>query len=110
MTKVDPKFDPQHAAKNGYTRADWDAVTAPDLTEDEMATARPLAAALPALATALEQEMKRRGRPPLDAPKQAVSIRLEPRIIDHFKAGGRGWQTRLNDVLAKHVADAEAGK
>lgn len=100
------EFDPKHAKANGYTKADWDAVDAPDLTDDELATAKPLPDALPDLAAAMEQEVKRRGRPPLNEPKKAVSIRLEPRIIDHFKAAGRGWQTRVNDVLARHVDEA----
>lgn len=31
--------------------------------------------------------------------KVAVSLRLDPHIIDAYKAEGRGWQTRMNDVL-----------
>ena len=47
---------------------------------------------------------KARTRGPQKAPlKQPVYMRLDPQIIAHFKAGGRGWQTRLNDVLAKYV-------
>ena len=28
-----------------------------------------------------------------------TAIRLSPEVIDHFRAGGRGWQTRIDDVL-----------
>jgi uncharacterized protein (DUF4415 family) len=30
-----------------------------------------------------------------------VTLRLDARIIDHFKANGRGWQIRMNEALAK---------
>lgn len=104
------EFDPNHAKKHGYTRDDWEAVNAPELTDEELATAKPLAEALPDLADRMEQEVKRRGRPPSDAPKRAVSIRLDEKVIDHFKADGPGWQTRVNDVLAKHVEATDTGK
>ncbi|MEQ9811139.1 MAG: BrnA antitoxin family protein [Azospirillaceae bacterium] len=42
-----------------------------------------------------------RGRPPSEDPKVAVSIRLDREIIEHFKAGGSGWQTRINMVLRR---------
>jgi uncharacterized protein (DUF4415 family) len=41
----------------------------------------------------------RRGRPPLAKPKQAVSLRLDAEVIAYFKAGGPGWQTRINERL-----------
>jgi uncharacterized protein (DUF4415 family) len=41
-----------------------------------------------------------RGRPPVETPKRQVTLRLDEAVIDHFKRGGKGWQTRLNDTLA----------
>ena len=32
-----------------------------------------------------------------------VSIRLDRDVIDSFKAGGDGWQSRVNDALRKHL-------
>lgn len=43
----------------------------------------------------------RRGRPKLDQPKQHVSLRLDPDVIASFKAGGPGWQARINEALRK---------
>ena len=37
----------------------------------------------------------RRGRPRVKRPKVATTIRLSPEVMDYFKAGGRGWQTRI---------------
>jgi uncharacterized protein (DUF4415 family) len=44
-----------------------------------------------------------RGRPPLDAPKKLVSLRLDQDVIDRFRAGGPGWQSRINAALRKHL-------
>ena len=41
----------------------------------------------------------RRGRPPVATPKVSTTIRLSPDVIDHFRAGGRGWQTRIDEAL-----------
>jgi uncharacterized protein (DUF4415 family) len=33
--------------------------------------------------------------------KVAVSIRLSPEVISHFKEKGPGWQSRIDDALRK---------
>ena len=39
-------------------------------------------------------------RGPQKAPtKQLVSLRLDPEVIQHFRAGGEGWQSRINAAL-----------
>jgi uncharacterized protein (DUF4415 family) len=51
------------------------------------------------------EELIRRGRPPIgDRSKQAVKLRLSPDVLEHFRAGGAGWQTRINETLEKAVA------
>jgi uncharacterized protein (DUF4415 family) len=42
-----------------------------------------------------------RGRPKSMAPKQPVSLRLDPDVLAHFRRSGRGWQSRINAVLRK---------
>ncbi|WP_375403678.1 BrnA antitoxin family protein [uncultured Sphingomonas sp.] len=45
-----------------------------------------------------------RGRPPLgEHPKRQVTLRLDPEILDRFRAGGPGWQGRINEALRKAV-------
>ena len=39
----------------------------------------------------------------LPATKQAVNLRVDPDILDFFKAGGRGYQTRIHSVLRSYV-------
>jgi len=41
----------------------------------------------------------RRGRPRKPQPKVPVSIRLSSDVIEAFKAGGPGWQTRIDEAL-----------
>lgn len=43
----------------------------------------------------------RRGRPRLANPKQAVKLRLDHDVLQHFRATGPGWQTRMNAALRK---------
>ncbi len=47
----------------------------------------------------------RRGkRGPQKAPtKKLISLRLSPDVIDHFKATGPGWQTRIDSALLKAI-------
>ena len=67
----------------------------PEWTEEDFAKARPFAEAFPALA----DRMRQAGRPKAANPKVAVSIRLDRDVIDAFKKGGPGWQSRMNDAL-----------
>ena len=45
----------------------------------------------------------RRGRPPVARPKVSTTIRLSPDVIEHFKADGRGWQTRIDEALREWI-------
>lgn len=37
--------------------------------------------------------------------KTLVTIRLSDQVIDHFKKGGKGWQTRLNEFLLAYIRE-----
>lgn len=39
-------------------------------------------------------------------PKDAISIRLDQDVLDFFKAGGKGYQTRINTVLRRYMEQA----
>jgi uncharacterized protein (DUF4415 family) len=41
----------------------------------------------------------RRGRPVAAQTKIHTGLRLDADVLAAFKAGGRGWQTRMNDAL-----------
>jgi uncharacterized protein (DUF4415 family) len=42
-----------------------------------------------------------RGRPPIENPKEQVTLRIDGDVLSHFKAGGPGWQSRINQMLRK---------
>ena len=44
-----------------------------------------------------------RGRPHVAKPKVSTTIRLSQEVIDHFKADGRGWQTRIDHALREWI-------
>jgi uncharacterized protein (DUF4415 family) len=43
----------------------------------------------------------KRGRPPLEHPKEAVKLRLDHDILAAYRKTGSGWQTRINADLRK---------
>jgi uncharacterized protein (DUF4415 family) len=43
----------------------------------------------------------RRGRPPLEHPKEAVKLRLDHDVLTAYRKTGSGWQTRINADLRK---------
>jgi len=48
-------------------------------------------------------KLVRRGRPLAAARKVPVKLRLDPVVIEYFRAGGPGWQTRINATLLSAV-------
>ena len=67
-----------------------------EATDEQLAQARPFAEAVPEL---FESIRRARGRPAVEKPKQVVSIRLDQDVINKFKATGKGWQAKINEVL-----------
>ena len=45
--------------------------------------------------------LTRAGRPPSTNPKRQVTLRLDPDVIEKFRASGKGWQSRINAELRK---------
>ncbi|CCA89981.1 BrnA antitoxin family protein [Novosphingobium sp. PP1Y] len=91
--------DPKHVAP-GYTKADMDEVSNnPEWTAEDFARAKPFAEAFPDLAKTI------RARGPQKAPKKvSTTLRLSPEVIEHFKSGGPGWQSRIDAALKDWVA------
>lgn len=55
------------------------------------------------LAAGIEAVRRKRGRPAGSGTKEQVAIRLDRDILEAFRAGGPGWQTRMNDALREWV-------
>ncbi len=91
--RIHPLTDEEEAEIQKQIAADPDDS---EVTDEELAQARPFRDVLPDLHKGIERA---RGRPKLEKPKQVVSIRLDQDVIAKYKATGKGWQARINDVL-----------
>jgi uncharacterized protein (DUF4415 family) len=77
----------------------------PEWTEQDFREARPAHEILPPDVLAVFPNTKQRG--PQKAPtKVPVSLRLSSDVVDHFKADGPGWQTRIDDALKQAIKKA----
>lgn len=86
MAKRSPLTD-----KNGEVR---------ELTAEDLKHFKPAAEILPKELLAVLPKRRPGQRGPGKRPtKEVVNIRLAPEVVEAFRATGRGWQTRINDVL-----------
>jgi uncharacterized protein (DUF4415 family) len=79
------------ANKRSTARAWTDPDDAPDLSK-------------PQWKAKLDASPLRRGRPRSDATQISTTIRLDREVVDHFRASGPGWQSRINEALRKWIA------
>ena len=65
----------------------WDGLDEDDrpMTAEELQTAMSAA--------------RKRGRPVGSGSKEQVALRIDREVLAAFRAGGPGWQTRMNDAL-----------
>lgn len=73
----------------------------PELTEDWFARAKPAAEVLPE--AVMKAARRKPGRPRVANPKEQVTLRLSPEVLAHFRAGGKGWQTRIEEALKQAI-------
>jgi len=85
MSKLLKEF----TAGRGYSKRDWDEVAdVPEITEEQAAQRMTFEEAV--------RRFRGKGR---KAPKQVVTLRLDPDVVEAFKADGPGWQSRVNAAL-----------
>jgi len=92
-----PLTDEEEAEIQQMIASDPDA---PEATDEQIAQAKPFADVFPELAASIKRS---RGRPPVDSPKSQVSIRLSPDVLAKLKEQGRGWQSKVDDILRQAV-------
>jgi uncharacterized protein (DUF4415 family) len=49
----------------------------------------------------MEKAIAARGRPKVEAPKIAVTLRLDSVVLEKFKASGKDWRSRMAEELRK---------
>ena len=81
------------------SKEDLKAVESPPLTDHILKRMRPV--------EKIHPDIPSRVRGPQKAStKKSTTIRLNAEVLDFFKAQGKGWQTRINEVLKEHVDSA----
>jgi len=118
-TKIRMPSDEEDAAIHAAALSDPDC---PPMTDAQLARLRPAREVLsPKLYAALTDKSKppvirivtdaedaarqaRLGRPPLAHPKEQINIRLSAQVLAAFRATGKGWQTRIDNLLREAVA------
>jgi uncharacterized protein (DUF4415 family) len=78
-----------------WTKADFARAKGPEHLPPEVLAAFP------------KTQVNRGGRPKLDRPKLPISARLDASVVEHLRASGEGWQTRMNDALASLIAEGK---
>lgn len=81
-----------------------------ELDDGFFAKARPASEVLGKAVVAALEAKRGRGRPVgsvAESTKAQVTLRLDADVLQSLKSTGRGWQTRVNDLLR---ADIEAGR
>jgi len=77
-----------------------------ELNAEDFNRFKPLAEVNPELLSKIKRGIGERGRQ--NAPKKIpISIRVSPEVVEYFRAGGKGWQSRVDEVLKEYVASHE---
>jgi uncharacterized protein (DUF4415 family) len=77
----------------------------PELTDEEIKELRPAREWFAEHGIPMPKPI---GRPKAKTTKQSVTVRFDPEVVNYFKSGGPGWQTRMNAVLLKEVRKKRA--
>ncbi|TAL78160.1 MAG: hypothetical protein EPN75_11215 [Beijerinckiaceae bacterium] len=94
-SKIPPISETEEARIQSQIAADPDDFEA---TDNELSSAKPFSEAFPHLA----KSIRRHG--PLRK-KEAVSIRIDIDVLEKLRASGDGWQSRVNDLLRRHLEE-----
>lgn len=75
-----------------------------ELTADDIRAMRPAEEVLPAdlLEVLHKRKVGQRGRQK-EPTKVAVTLRYSPEVVKYFKETGKGWQSRMDEVLKEWV-------
>jgi len=87
--------DEEDAALTRAALADADN---PPLTDEDFAKMRPAVKAAPEIVARYRGQ---RGPQKSKPVKTQLTLRLDPDVVEHFKASGPGWTGRINEVLRK---------
>ena len=73
-----------------------------ELEAEDFEHFRPMIEVFPEIVEAFERQRGQRGAQKSEI-KDRIGLRLDHNIVEHFRATGPGWQSRINDILAEHI-------
>jgi uncharacterized protein (DUF4415 family) len=82
----------------------------PEWTTADFKRARPASEILPGLIgeKATQELLRNKGGRPVKADKKVnQTLRLDADVLEAFRQEGKGWQSRINDVLRQHMPGSE---
>ena len=84
--------------------SEWvDKDDAPELGVEFFRSAKRMVAAKEVSETKFQAIKKRMGRPTLEVKRPTLTMRVDVEILDALRSSGKGWQTRVNDILRREV-------
>jgi uncharacterized protein (DUF4415 family) len=78
----------------------------PEWTAERLARSRPASELPPEILAAFPKTLAKLRGPQKAPTKEAVSIRLSSEVLDHYRATGKGWQTRIDEALKAAIKKA----
>jgi uncharacterized protein (DUF4415 family) len=99
LEQITPEED---AAITRAAAADLDN---PPLDDATLARMQPSAEVAPASVAAARRARGERG-PQKSPTKEPIKLRLSPEVLEHFRATGPGWQTRIDETLKRAIGKA----
>ena len=100
--EISSKYGEETAINVGTAR-DPDAA---ELGDEWFATARPAVEVVPGI---VERARRVRGKQRTPT-KERISIRLDADVLEHYRTSGRGWQSRINEILRQSLLKNEVGE
>ena len=85
------KKKPEHVDQE-----DWDAVDSPPLPGKVLSRMMPVRKTHPSIPSRVRGPQKK-------PTKKQLTIRLNQEVVEYFELQGKGWQTKVNEVLADYV-------
>lgn len=77
------------------------------MTDEQHARMRPAHEVVPHLVAAQMRKQGSWAKPA--APKQTVTLHIEPSVVDAYRATGPGWQTRMTEAIEEHMPHVAPG-
>ena len=76
---------------------DWNAVESPPLSKKMLSRMQPVKKAHPGIPSRVRGSQ-------IKPTKKQLTIRLNQEVVEYFELQGKGWQTKINEVLADYVS------